>query len=139
MQAARLARRHDWLRWVLVFALVGLASQAQAGFAATKIVTDADKGGEVRLKAGDSLELRLSSNPSTGYLWTIEKESTPRLKLVRQSQTEAAGPAVGQPIFQVFTFEAHRRGAGVLRLHYIRSWEKPAADERRFEIRVVVR
>lgn len=139
MQPARLARRHDSLGWVLVSALVGFAWLAQTGYAATKTITDADKGGEVRLIAGDSLELRLSSNPSTGYRWTIAKKSTHRLRLIGQSQTEATGPAVGQPVFQVLTFEARRRGAGVLRLHYTRSWEKPTPDEKRFEMRVLVR
>jgi inhibitor of cysteine peptidase len=112
--------------------------------AATKVITDADKGGVVRIKAVDQLELRLKSNPTTGYMWYVEKESTPLLKLHHQSQTEVPVPAedqpglVGQPVFQVFTFEARHIGEGVLKLHYVRSWEKPTPDDERFEIRVVI-
>jgi inhibitor of cysteine peptidase len=99
--------------------------------AETKVITDADKGGEVRLKAGDKIELRLKSNPSTGYMWYVRPNSTPVLKLVRQSQTETTEPGVGRPVVQVFNFEPRRSGDGAIRLHYVRSWEKPTPDEER--------
>jgi inhibitor of cysteine peptidase len=117
---------------------VAVACLPQAAFAVTKVITDAKKGSEVHLKTGDTLELRLKSNPSTGFMWYVEQESTPLLKLVRQSQTEPTKPGVGRPIFQVFTFEPRHAGDGVLRLHYVRSWEKPTLDEERFEIHVVI-
>ena len=138
----RSVRRVDFARWLL--ALVAIAGSAQAALAATKVITDADKGGEVRIKFADQLELRLKSNPSTGYMWYVEKESTPLLKLHRQSQTEVPVPAeerpglVGQPVFQVFTFAPKHAGVGALRLHYVRSWEKPSPDDEKFEIRVVI-
>ena len=138
----RSVRRVDFVRWLLV--LVAIACFAQAALAATKVITDADKGGEVRIKFADQLELRLKSNPSTGYMWYVEKESTPLLKLHHLSQTEVPVPAeeqpglVGQPVFQVFTFEPKHAGVGALRLHYVRSWEKPTPDDEQFEIRVVI-
>ena len=142
MLFARSVCRVEAVRWLLV--LVAIACFSQAALAATKVITGADKGGEVRIKAVDRLELRLKSNPSTGYMWYVEKESTPLLKLVHQSQTEVPAPAeeqpglVGQPVFQVFTFEPRRVGDGALRLHYVRSWEKPTPDDEQFEIRVVI-
>jgi inhibitor of cysteine peptidase len=122
--------------------LVAIACFSQAALAATKVVTDADKGGVVHMKFDDRLEVRLKANPSTGYMWYIEKESTPLLKLVHQTQTDPADqstePAVGRPVFQVFTFEPRHAGDGVLRLHYVRSWEKPTPEDEHFEIRVVI-
>jgi inhibitor of cysteine peptidase len=141
MLSDRSVRRLYSLRWLLLLVLVAIACSAQTAFAATKVITDADKGGVVHIKLLDRLEVRLSANPSTGFMWFIEKESTPLLKLVHQSQTEAeqsTKPAVGRPIFQVFQFEPRRAGDGVLRLHYVRSWEKPTPDDEQFEIRVVV-
>ena len=88
--------------------------------------------------------MRLKSNPSTGYMWYVEKESTPLLKLHHQTQTEVPVPPeeqpgmVGQPVFQVFTFEPRHFGDGVLRLHYVRSWVPPAPDDEQFEIHVVI-
>jgi predicted secreted protein len=139
MLSDRSVRRVDSVRWLLLLALVAIACSAQAAFAATKVITDANKGGAVRMKAVDRLELRLKSNPSTGYMWYVEKESTPLLKLVRQSQTEPTKPGVGRPIVQVFIFEPWRSGDGVLRLHYVRSWEKPTPDDTQFDIHVVIK
>jgi inhibitor of cysteine peptidase len=138
MLSVRSLRRHDSVRRLFLFVLLAVAFFSQAALAATKVITDADKGGQVHLKAGETLELRLKSNPTTGFMWYVEKESTPLLKLVHQSQTDATEPGVGRPIFQVFTFEPRRAGDGVLRLHYVRSWEKPAPDEEQFQVNVVV-
>jgi inhibitor of cysteine peptidase len=132
------------VRWIFLFALVAIACSAQAALAATKVITDADKGGVVHIRLVDQLEVRLKANPTTGYMWYIEKESTPLLKLHHQSQIEVPVPAeeqpgmVGQRVFQVFTFEARHYGNGVLRLHYVRSWEKPTPEDVKFEIRVEV-
>ena len=71
------------------------------------------------LKTGESFELRLRSNPSTGYMWYVKKESTPLMKLAHHTQTEATEPGVGQPVFQVFRFEARasRGGSSAAALH----------------------
>ena len=60
-------------------------------FAATRVVTDADKGGDIQIKAGDTLEVRLSSNPSTRYMWYVHPKSTALLRLASQSQTLGLG------------------------------------------------
>ena len=142
MQSVRSVRRVDSARWLLV--LVAIACLSQAALAATKVITNADKGGVVHIKFVDRLELRLKSNPSTGYMWYVEKDSTPLVKLHHQSQTEIPVPAeeqpgqVGQPVFQVFTFEPRHTGTGELKLHYVRSWEAPTPEDEKFEIRVVI-
>lgn len=75
-------------------------------------------------------------------MWYVEKESTPLVKLVHQSQVniedESENQPFGQPVYQIFTFEARRSGGGVLLLHYVRSWEKPTPDDEQFQIHVVV-
>jgi inhibitor of cysteine peptidase len=106
--------------------------------AATKVVTDADKGSTVHLKTGDVLEVRLNSNPTTGYEWSAHPQSTPLLKPAGQSQTQAAQPGVGRPIVQIFKFRATGRGTGVLLLHYVRSWEKPDPNEEQFDLHVTI-
>ena len=129
---------------LFLFVLLAATLFSQAAFAANKVITDADKGGTVRLKTGDTLELRLNSNPTTGFMWYLKKESTHLLKLTGQSETKPPEPAagqpvmVGQPIVQVFEFLARQPGDGVLLLHYVRSWEAPAPDEEQFHIHVLV-
>jgi predicted secreted protein len=108
-----------------------------AASAATKIVTDADKGLAVQLKSGDVLEVRLSSNPTTGYDWYVHPQSTKLPKLTGQSQTDAA-PGEGRPIVQIFKFEPKGKGTGTLLLHYVRSWEKPDPNEEQFSLQVTI-
>ncbi len=141
----------DGVRGVFPVLVLAGALGAQTAYAAGKVVTDADNGGEVHLKMSDTLTVRLGSNPSTGYMWYVSAKSTPLLKLVRQTEIEATGPTgrppdtgpsapqqLGRPMFQVFEFEPRRSGEGVLLLHYVRSWEKPAPDEEQFELRVSI-
>jgi inhibitor of cysteine peptidase len=118
--------------------LTAIVCLPRTAFAATKVITDADKGSEIHLKVGDRLEVRLKANPSTGFMWYIEKGSTPLLKLVHQTQTEPVEAGVGRPVEQVFTFEAKSAGEGKLLLHYVRSWEPPSPDDERFEIHLVI-
>lgn len=123
---------------ISLVALAAITCLPQTAFAATKAITDADKGGVVHLRLGDTLEVSLKSNPTTGFMWYVEKESTPLLKLHHQSQTDVTEPGEGRPVFQVFQFETRHGGDGILRLHYVRSWEKPTPDDEQFDIRVVI-
>ena len=96
--------------WLLLAALLLLAFCPGVAQTATKVVTDADKGGTVTIKMGDVLEVRLNSNPTTGYMWYLQKQSTALLRLTSQSQTQATQPGVGRPIVQVFDFAPKARG-----------------------------
>jgi predicted secreted protein len=124
-------------RWLIV--TVALACCLQPAFAANRVVSDADKGGTVQLKAGDMLEVHLKSNPTTGYMWYVHPRSTPLLKLTGQSQTQAQQPGVGRPIIQVFRFQAVAAGEGVLLLRYVRAWEKPMPSEEQFDLHISIR
>ena len=57
--------------WLLPVNCFLLAISAPSASAATKVVTDADKGATVEIKMGDVLEVRLNSNPTTGYMWYV--------------------------------------------------------------------
>jgi inhibitor of cysteine peptidase len=138
MRCVRAARRFDALFFLFLLAVLAFAFHPQKSFAATKVVTDDDKGSDVQIKLGDTLEVRLASNPSTGYMWYVHPKSTALLKLTGQTQTDAAEPGVGRPIVQVFTFQPKRAGDGILLLRYVRSWEKPALGEEQFMLHVVI-
>jgi inhibitor of cysteine peptidase len=144
MQPQRLLCPHRSIRLFFLIVLLAAALFSQAAFAATKTITDADKGGTIHLKAGDALEVRLNANPTTGYMWYLKKESTHLLKLTGQSQTNPPEPVAGQPVMlgqpvvQIFKFQAKQPGEGVLLLHYVRSWDPPLPDEQQFQIHVVV-
>lgn len=119
---------------VLVFAF-----NSQAAIAATKVITDAEKGNTIQLKLGDILEVHLRSNPTTGYSWYVHPKSTQLLKLLGQSQTQSHQPGVGRPILQVLRFQTVANGEGTLILHYIRTWERQVSNEEQFEVQVSIR
>lgn len=122
----------------LAVALV-LAFQSQAAAAATKVITEAEKGNSLQLKLGDILEVHLRSNPTTGYSWSVHPKSTQLLKLLGQSQAQSHQPSVGRPILQVFRFQTVSNGDGTLLLHYIRAWERQTTNEEQFEVQVSIR
>jgi len=138
MPPLRAVRRFNALFPLFLLAVVAFAFRPQISFAATKVVTDEDKGSDVQIKVGDTLEVRLASNPSTGYMWTVHPKSTALLKLTGQTHTDATEPGVGRPIVQVFTFQPRRAGDGILLLRYARAWEKPFIGEEQFTLHVVI-
>ena len=139
MQPASVRRQLHAALWLFPVILLLVVFCAPSASAAAKVVTDKDRGTTVQLKSGDVLEVRLNSNPTTGYEWSVNPNSTPLLKLTGQSQTEATQPGVGRPIFQIFKFQATGRGTGVLLLRYARSWEKPSASDQQFDLHVTIK
>jgi len=135
-RGTRRTRRSGYRLFPVVIML--LVSSFATARATTKVVTDADKGSTVHLKMGDVLEVRLSSNPTTGYEWSVDPKSTPLLRQTGKSQSPAAQPGVGHPIVQIFKFEPTGKGMGILLLHYVRSWEKPDPNEQQYDLNVTI-
>ena len=128
----------------LWLAMLMLVCGIQTALAAVRILTDSDKGAKIVLHDGDQIELRLSSNPSTGYRWYLHADSTPLMNLVSQSEAPSKEPGVGRPIVQIFRFEAVKMGDGILLLRYARSpysrsSDKPDPDEQQFDVRLTIR
>ncbi|MGA2206940.1 MAG: protease inhibitor I42 family protein [Terracidiphilus sp.] len=138
MQTRSACRRLHAGSWLLSVALFLLVCGSTMASAATKVVTDADKGSSIVLKMGDVLEVRLNSNPTTGYAWYVHKQSTPLLKPSGESQTQSTQPGVGRPIVQIFKFATAGKGTGVLLLHYVRSWEPPDPNEEQYSLHVTI-
>jgi len=124
----------------LCFALlVAMFVFTQSAAAASTTISDADKGKSITLHTGDELVVQLKSNPSTGYEWGVEDKSTALLKLTGQSRVAPPNNGmVGSPGQQIFHFATVKKGAGTLRLHYVRAWEKPSASDTEFTVRVVI-
>jgi inhibitor of cysteine peptidase len=100
-------------------------------------IADQDDGKDIDLPAGDTLVLRLTSNPSTGYSWAIKGDPSP-LKLVKSStkKTGQNGHAVGAPVTQEFRLTAVSAGMASLTLEYRRPWEHNVTPAKTFQVRV---
>jgi inhibitor of cysteine peptidase len=149
-------RKGWWAVALLVPLLAGallLASSAQSSSPPppVEIVIDREhEDGEVQLHEGETLVIRLESNPSTGYGWEVGQPllSSDSLPVLQQtgdeyqpreelgpSYAEGDGPLLGAPMTQVLRFQALRAGQTSLDLVYRRPWEDvPPLDS--FSIKV---
>ena len=120
------------IRWrvSLIVVVLWSISAACGDDGDVRILTDAETGSEIEVSSAEQFEIRLDSTPSTGYSWQISEMTTPEL-VVLESQIHVAADTdlVGAAGTDVFVFSAVR-GAGILRLEYIRSFDDPIVPER---------
>ena len=126
------------MRKTLVLAVVALLAVAAAGPASAKTVrvTAKANGTRVTLASGDRLQIRLASNPSTGYRWTAVSAGRPVLKLTA-STYKGTGRLPGAGGTQTFSFRVVEQGSARVSLVYVQSGSKNVG--KRFRLTVVVR
>ena len=99
----------------------------QVGAGGATVVTEQTHG-DVSLKVGAVLEVRLEANHTTGYSWVFAPAVN--LVLMRQGRTvyqeHAAGSTVGAGGVEVWRFKAMKAGRQGLQFEYRRPWEKGA-------------
>jgi C1A family cysteine protease/predicted secreted protein len=115
-----------------------------------------DNGQRVELHEGETLAIRLESNPSTGYGWELDQPalSAESLSVLRQTGDEyeahealgsssaegleAPQPLLGAPTTQVLRFQAVQAGQASLKLVYRRPWEElPPLDSFSLQVEAV--
>lgn len=79
-------------------------------------------------RVGGDVVVRLSSNPSTGYGWTVFQSSDPKVAVLSGSLFESAGDPsnrgrAGAPGSALWIFHAVGKGASTIVFRYARSWE----------------
>ena len=98
-------------------------------------------GREVRLQVGDTLEVSLSENASTGHQWNISPELkrklTPTLREREETVDAPSGPPGSSGLRHLY-FDAVAAGTVDLEIQYRRSWEKSKEAARRFKLRVLI-
>lgn len=95
----------------------------------------------LQLRVGQDFNLRLPSNPTTGFRWVMRENGAPVLQLLGPevySTPEEAG-VVGSAGVSTWRFRAVARGDGRLSLDYRRPWENGVAAEKSFDCRLQVR
>ncbi len=100
-------------------------------------VDESQDGNEIELRTGETLEIRLSENPTTGFRWALESSGAPACILVEdyyEPSTRAPGAGGGHR----WRFQANQVGEGRIELRYRRSWEGQGAAARTFSLRIRV-
>lgn len=101
-----------------------------------KQLDESSNAKEIDLTVGESLEVRLQENRTTGYKWIVDSAGGPECKLV--SDSFEAGTAVGQPGTHIWEFRAEKAGSGEIALSYRRPWEEKQQPAHSFTLRVQV-
>lgn len=102
-----------------------------------KIVTEADAGKTATIKIGQRLLVRLPSNPTTGYEWSVAKIDDKILAPDGESQFDVPEtPLPGAPTVQTLFFKAKSAGKIALELKYARPWETDAAPAKAYKVTI---
>ena len=101
-------------------------------------LTEAQHGGRFTVHVGDTIDLRLSENASTGYRWSIASLDRALLQ-VEAEDYDAGNGAVGSGGTVAWVLRANRAGSGRLELVKSRAWEGQKEADERFavELRIV--
>ena len=105
-------------------------------------LTQADNGKSVNVSNGGTLIVALTSNPSTGYAWSVVSPEPKNLELDGQPKYVPPGsttPVVGAPGTEVFTFKAVEKGTSTLKMEYRRSFEPNEPAQETFSVEVQVK
>ena len=130
--------------FILIVALVAIGSAGCGDSAASagdplKLV-ETDNGGHFTVKAGDTIEVVVAGNPTTGYEWTALNDDAALLKLVGEPAyvaDETDDDIVGSGGTYTFTFTAAGAGEATIELWYARPWES-VQPLRTFEVTVTI-
>jgi inhibitor of cysteine peptidase len=106
------------------------------------VVNLGNSGATAVISAGDLLDARLESNPTTGYGWEVVDVDESILEQQEEPDYVASQgeplPVMGAGGYQVFHFKANQAGETTLKMVYRRSWETGVEPIHTFELTVVV-
>lgn len=125
-----------------------LQPECEAGF--TSIVTGdfnkepqraclpTDQKQAVKIKLGQTIQLNLPANPSTGASWALRSmpNSLMLLGVDYHNSAQCKKGMVGCSGLRSYTFEAVANGVGELKLNYGRAWEKDSWESKNITISV---
>jgi inhibitor of cysteine peptidase len=126
----------------LPLAKVALANRAlppnRRGKDEVLTVDMAQNGDDLEMGIGESLELRLPENPTTGYRWQTDSAGKPALELEEES-FEPSLEAYGASGIRRWRFRSVQKGVAHLKMDRRRSWERQAVETFTVTIRIEAR
>jgi len=104
-----------------------------------KQITEDSNGTEIHLAIGETFEVRLDENRSTGFKWVIESPSEGAKEACSLAgDSFEKGKAVGEPGIHRWEFRADHAGSCTIALSYRRPWESGESTSRTFKLNVRV-
>jgi len=88
----------------------------------------------VTATVGEEFVIALEANPTAGYQWEPEYD-TSLIQLVN-CEFSSAGAGIGSTASECFRWLALAKGIAPIRFIYKRKWERAAADEATFQVSI---
>ena len=109
-----------------------------AGCATMEETTYSNPAQAINVGVGQGFNIALDSNPTTGYSWEAQFDSTVIELVEKRYQTsEAAGTGiVGAGGTETFEFKARTKGETKITMTYKRRWESEHSDKKVFTVRI---
>ena len=101
------------------------------------LLVEKDNDRTLDIHPGETIQISLPENATTGYRWEIDRYDEDVLKLLAAEPCYTAN-AVGSGGVVAFTFQGKKTGAGEIALKHWRSWEGDSSVIARFRIRLNV-
>jgi inhibitor of cysteine peptidase len=101
-------------------------------------ITEADKGDAVTMNVGQTIQVTLPTDPSTGYEWLLVSEGSPVLEFLMPSSFEQQGDNPGAGGLETFTFVGLQPGETWISMIYHRTFEPEIPAVQTFELQVLV-
>lgn len=124
--------------FLIITAILLATSACSSGQPAPVSLSAADDGKTIELKKGQTLQIALDGNPTTGYSWIPLAMEPALVEQVGEADYKPDSSLVGSPGMLTLKFKATSTGKGVLHLDYKRSWEKGVQPLKSFEVNLVV-
>jgi len=106
-----------------------------------KTLTEKNNGDGINLKINDTIEIKLESNPTTGYSWFLSDKVDTAIVSVNEPvfiESEKDKELVGAGGYEIFTIKAIAEGKIDIILNYERPWEEGVEPIETFEITISV-
>jgi len=106
-----------------------------------KTLTEENNGDSFNLEINDVINIKLISNPTTGYRWVLIEEIDDSIISLIDSefvQSKKDKELVGTGGYEIFSFKAISKGKTSIILNYERPWEEEAEPLETFKITVSV-
>lgn len=101
------------------------------------IATDSDNGKSLRIKKGDTIELRLEAQMSTGFGWEIRSinglSQKGKIKIITETTDKTGGKDI-----QDIIFSADQKGEGNIEMIYVQPWQKKNNPEKIFRLDITI-
>ena len=126
----------DFLSPLILFCLFILFSGCSAGNPIQ--LYQIDSGSAIKMKPGDTVEIVLDANPTTGYQWKALPWDTEIIEQIDKPVYKSRSEAIGSGGELTFHFKALSTGRTLLEFIYFRAFEKDVPPIKSFKVTIVV-